>query len=237
MAVLRDPASGATRETVPLRVHLAIVDFPMLMASFRTVIEAEPDMTVVAETTDRGAVCDDLRGVAPDVVVTACDPVDGFGCSTYESIEAIRQAVPDVKIITLDCRCAADQLQTAFRAGANGYLTREAQGTDVVAAIRSVAAGHTYVSPTIVTQMVNTFVRRTEAPQGDPYETLTDREREILLLAAMGHTSRDIARSLQISEQTVHYHRANMMEKLGLHDRVELLRYSVRRGLLNPSTL
>ena len=102
-----------------------------------------------------------------------------------------------------------------------------------MAAIRSVAAGHTYVSPTIVTQMVDTFVRRSEPIPDDPYDTLSDREREILLLAAMGHTSRDIARSLHLSEQTVHYHRANMMEKLGLRDRVDLLRYSVRRGLLS----
>ena len=237
MAVLREPVAGNGRETVQLRVHLAIVDFPMLMASFRTVIEAEPDMLVVAETTDRERVIDDVTAARPDVIVTACDPSDGFGCSTYESIEAIRVAAPEVKIITLDCRCAADQLQNAFRAGANGYLTREANGQDVVAAIRSVVAGHTYVSPTIVTQMVDTYVRRSEPVLDDPYDSLTEREREILLLAALGHTSRDIARSLHLSEQTVHYHRANMMEKLGLHDRVELLRYSVRRGLLNPSTL
>jgi len=81
-------------------------------------------------------------------------------------------------------------------------------------------------------------VRRTpETSVEDPYENLNDRERQILLLAAMGHTNRDIARSLRLSEQTVHYNRANVMEKLGLHDRVELLRYTVRRGLLNPSTL
>ena len=86
--------------------------------------------------------------------------------------------------------------------------------------------------------MINTYVRRSpDAGIDDPYETLSDRERQILLLAAMGHTNREIARSLRLSPQTVHYHRANVMEKLGLHDRVELLRYSVRRGLLDPSAL
>jgi two-component system response regulator NreC len=237
MAVLPDTTPAGARATVQLRVHLAIVGFPMLAASFRSVIEAEPDMLVVGESTEREPVIADIAASRPEVVVTACDPLDGFGCSTYAAIEAIRAACPEVKIITLDCRCAADQLQTAFRAGANGYLTRDAQGSDVVAAIRGVAAGHTYVSPAIVTQMVNTFVRGSDTANDDPYDSLTDREREILLLAAMGHTSRDIARSLHLSEQTVHYHRANMMEKLGLHDRVELLRYSVRRGLLNASTL
>jgi two-component system response regulator NreC len=108
----------------------------------------------------------------------------------------------------------------------------------VLVALRSVAAGHTYVSPAIVTRMVDAYVRRSpDAPADDPYETLTPREREVLLLAAMGHTSRDIARSLHLSEQTVHSHRASAMEKLGLHDRVELLRYSVRRGILSAATL
>ena len=126
----------------------------------------------------------------------------------------------------------------ALKAGANGFLTREAQEADVVGAVRSVAAGHTYVSPTIVTRMVDAYVRRSpDASMDDPYETLSDRERQILLLAAMGHTNRDIARSLSLSEQTIHYNRANVMEKLGLHDRVDLLRYTIRRGLLNPSML
>jgi DNA-binding NarL/FixJ family response regulator len=104
--------------------------------------------------------------------------------------------------------------------------------------VRSVAAGHTYVSPAIVTRMVDTYVRRTpDATLDDPYEALTERERQVLLLAAMGHTNREIAKSLRLSEQSVHYSRANVMEKLGLHDRVELLRYTVRRGLLDPSVL
>jgi DNA-binding NarL/FixJ family response regulator len=236
MAVLPDTAPGLVREPAPLRVQLAIVDFPMLAASFRRVVEGEPDMLVAGESTDRARLVADLTAVAPDVVVTACDPGGGFACSTIASIEEVRAADPDVKIVTVDCRCTPDQLQRAFRAGANGYLTREAEARDVVAALRSVAAGHTYVSPAIVTRMVDTFVRA-DRSDDDPFETLSAREREILLLAAMGHTSRDIARSLGLSEQTVHYHRANVMDKLGLHDRVELLRYTVRRGLLDPSTL
>jgi DNA-binding NarL/FixJ family response regulator len=170
--------------------------------------------------------------------VAESEAFGGFGCATLESIEAIRAACPQAKIIALDCRCAAEQFSVALKAGANGFLTREAHESDVVDAIRSVAAGHTYVSPTIVTRMINTYVRRApDTALDDPYETLTEREREILLLASMGHTNRDIAQSLHLSEQTVHYHRANVMEKLGLHDRVELLRFTVRRGLLNPANL
>ena len=221
-----------------LGVMLAIVDFPMLSTALRGVIDQERDMRVVGEATDRDSIVDEARAANPDVIVLECESVGGFGCGTYDAIEAIRAVCPEAKIIALDCRCAAEQFSVALKAGANGFLTREAQETDVVGAVRSVAAGHTYVSPTIVTRMVDTYVRRSpDAAIDDPYETLSERERQILLLAAMGHTNRDIARSLSLSEQTVHYNRANVMEKLGLHDRVELLRYTVRRGLLNPSTL
>jgi len=238
MATAREPGSDATAGTAQLGVMLAIVGFPMLSAAFRSVIDGEPDMRVVGEASSRETIVDQVRDASPDVILLECESVGGFGCGTYDSIEAMRTACPAAKIIALDCRCATEQFSIALKAGANGFLTREAQDNDVVGAVRSVVAGHTYVSPAIVTRMVDTYVRKSpDAVLADPYETLSERERQVLLLAAMGHTNRDIARSLGLSEQTVHYNRANVMEKLGLHDRVELLRYTVRRGLLNPSTL
>jgi two-component system response regulator NreC len=238
MAAAREPGPDATACAAGLGVMLAIVGFPMLSTAFRSVIDGEPDMRVVGEAASRETIADQVREAAPDVILLECESVGGFGCGTYDAIEVIREACPEAKIIALDCRCATEQFSIALKAGANGFLTREAQDNDVVGAVRSVAAGHTYVSPAIVTRMVDTYVRRSpDAALDDPYETLTERERQVLLLAAMGHTNRDIARSLGLSEQTVHYNRANVMEKLGLHDRVELLRYTVRRGLLSPSTL
>ena len=229
-----DPFTGAKR----LGVMLAILDFPMLSTAFRSVIDQERDMRVVGEVTSRDTIVEQARAANPDVIVLECESVGGFGCGTYDAIEAIHSACPDAKVIALDCRCASEQFSVALQAGASGFLTREAQDDDVVGAVRSVAAGHTYVSPAIVTRMVDAYVRRSpEASLDDPYESLTERERQVLLLAALGHTNREIARSLQLSEQTVHYNRANVMEKLGLHDRVELLRYTIRRGLLSPSSL
>jgi two-component system response regulator NreC len=229
-----DTVTGAKR----LGVMLAIVDFPMLSAAFRSVIDQERDMRVVGEANGRDTIIEQARAANPDVIVLECESVGGFGCGTYDSIEAIRSACPDTKVIALDCRCSSEQFSVALRAGASGFLTREAQDNDVVGAVRSVAAGHTYVSPAIVTRMVETYVRRSpDASVADPYESLSERERQVLLLAALGNTNREIARTLQLSEQTVHYNRANVMEKLGLHDRVELLRYTIRRGLLSPSSL
>lgn len=234
----REAGLETAGESARLGVLLAIAGFPMLSAALRSVIDQEPDMRVVGEASACDDVVDRARELGPDVIVLECESVAGTGCGTYESIDAIHAAVPAAKVIVLDCRCPADQFSVALRAGANGFLTRDAQDTDVAAAVRSVAAGHTYVSPAIVTRMVDTYVRRSpDAEPVDPYDTLTERERQVLLLAALGHTNREIARSLSLSEQTVHYNRANVMEKLGLHDRVELLRYSVRRGLLSPSSL
>jgi two-component system response regulator NreC len=238
MTTTREPKAFGPKDVTRLGVLLAIADFPMLSAALRTVIDQEHDMRVVGQVADRDGLVDEIRATTPDVVLLECESLGGYGCGTYEAIDAIRDACPNTKVIALDSRCATEQFSVALKAGANGFLTREAQDADIVAAVRSVAAGHTYVSPAIVTRMVDTFVRKSpDAALGDPYESLSERERQILLLAAMGHTNKDIARSLHLSEQTVHNNRASVMEKLGLHDRVELLRYTVRRGLLNPSVL
>jgi two-component system, NarL family, response regulator NreC len=238
MATTRGSAAEADTGAKRLGVMLAIADFPMLNTAFRSVIEQEHDMCVVGEATGRDAIIEQARIANPDVIVLECESVGGLGCGTYDSIEALRSACPEAKVIALDCRCSSEQFSVALQAGASGFLTREAQDNDVVGAVRSVAAGHTYVSPAIVTRMVDTYVRRSpDAALDDPYLSLNERERQVLLLAALGHTNREIARSLGLSEQTVHYNRANVMEKLGLHDRVELLRYTIRRGLLSPSAL
>lgn len=223
--------------TARIDVMLAIVDFPMLSSAFRSVIDQERDMGVVVEATAREAIVAQARASNPAVIILEYEALAAGGCGTPAAIEEVRNAAPASKVIALDCRCSAEQFSIALKAGANGILTREALADDVVSAVRAVAAGHTYVSPAIVTRMVDTYVRRKQETPDDPYDQLSDRERQILLLAAMGHTNRDIARSLHLSEQTVHSARANLMEKLDLHDRVELLRYTVKRGLLNPSVL
>jgi two-component system response regulator NreC len=238
MTTVPDPRPAAADAASPVGVMLAIVGFPMLSDAFRAVIEAAPDLRVVAVAEARASILDQARAARPDVIVLECESVGGTGCGTVDAITAIRDACPDARVIAMDCRCAAEPFGLALKAGASGFLTREALDSDVVGAIRGVAAGHTWVSPSIVTRMVDTYVRGTpDATLEDPYDSLSERERDILLLAAMGHTNREIARSLRLSEQAVHSSRAGVMEKLGLHDRVELLRYSIRRGLVSPSAL
>jgi len=153
-------------------------------------------------------------------------------------IEQIRAAVPGKRILALECRGGSEQFTLALKAGADGFLTRGAEPNDLVTAVRSVQRGQTYVSPAIVTRMVNTYVlRNPDAPLEDAYTNLTEREKEILLLAAVGHTNREIAKMFHLSEQTVHNYRANIMEKLGFHDRVELLKFAIRRGIISVADL
>jgi two-component system response regulator NreC len=219
-------------------VLLAIFDFPMLNVGLRDVIDAEQDMKVIGEVESREMLGQEIARTIADVVIAECLPFDRSGCTSFQSIESIRAAKPTVKILALECRSSSEQFSLAIKAGADGFLTREAQAADVVTALRSVARGQTYVSPAIVTKMVNTYVLK--SPQGmleDPYENLSEREREVMLLAAIGHTNREIARTLHLSEQTIHNYRANVMEKLGFHDRVELLKYAIRRGLIDVADL
>jgi DNA-binding NarL/FixJ family response regulator len=231
-------ANGAIPGGDKLRVLLAIFDFPLVNAGLRAAIDAELDMQVVGEAASHAELRTLIATVPADVAVAECLPYSRDSCSVFQAIEAIRSAAPALKILALECRTGAEQFSLALKAGADGFLTREAQPADVVAALRCIRRGETYVSPALVTQMVNTYVLRSpDHSLEDAYDTLSDREREVLLLAAVGHTNREIARALHLSEQTVHNYRAGVMEKLGFHDRVELLKYAIRRGVLNVADL
>jgi DNA-binding NarL/FixJ family response regulator len=230
--------NGAGGGNGKLGVLLAVFDFPMLVEGFRSVIDGELDMRVVSVIPDRDSLVGVLQRTPADIIVTECQTLN-MGCgSTFETVEQIRSVKPAIKVLALECRTGSEQFSLALKAGADGFLTREAEPADIVAALRSVSHGQTYVSPAIVTRMVNTYVLRN--PDGsleDAYATLSDREREVLLLAAVGHTNREIAKVFHLSEQTVHNYRANIMEKLGFHDRVELLKFAIRRGIISVADL
>jgi two-component system response regulator NreC len=230
--------NGATPVGDRLRVLVAVFDFPLVTAGLRSVIDAEPGMVVAGEVATRDGLRAAIETTPADVVIAECEPITAAGCTTFESIETIRSLKPSLRILAIECRCGSEQFSLALKAGADGFLTREAQAADIVAALRCVARGETYVSPAIVTRMVNTYVLRTPgAPIEDAYDTLTEREKEVLLLAAVGHTNREIAKVFHLSEQTIHNYRASVMEKLDLHDRIDLLKFAVRRGIVDVADL
>ncbi len=226
------PANGE-----PVGVFLGIAGFPTLVAGYRALLDAQPDVRIVGILEDGQALRDEVARSAADVVITECLPYAGSGCVSFQAIETIRAAKPTVKILAIECRCGSEQFPLAIKAGADGFLTREAQPVDVLDAVHRIVRGETYVSPAIVTRMVNTFVLRAPRAEEDPFESLSERSREIFRLAAFGHTNREIARTLHLSEQTVHNHRATIMEKLGFHDRVDLVKYALRHGMIQVAEL
>jgi DNA-binding NarL/FixJ family response regulator len=219
-------------------VALAILDFPVLRAAYRAVVESQADLRVVADVEDRADLPARLAAADPDVVIAECGGATPAGCAAIEAVEQLRAAVPASRLLIVDCRCGGEQFATVMKAGADGYLARESGPDDVVAAVRCLGRGERYVSPAIVTSIVNRYVLRTDpVPVDDAFESLSERGREVFRLAATGHSNREIARALHISEQTVHNHRAAIMERLGLHDRVELVKYALRRGLVQVAEL
>jgi DNA-binding NarL/FixJ family response regulator len=229
-------SEGAQAEKIG--ILLVIDDFPMLRAGFRSAIDAQPDMTVVDELDEHDSLVDHLDRTDFDIVIAECHPLNSGGRMSVETIETIRAAKPGAKILALECGTSDEQFSLVLKAGADGFLTREAAAADVITAIHCVERGQTYVSPAIVTKMVSAFVLRSSpGALEDPYDSLSDREKEVLLLAASGHTNREIARIFHLSEQTIHNYRAGVMEKLGLHDRVELLKFAIRRGVIDVADL
>ncbi|HWO78933.1 response regulator transcription factor [Gaiella sp.] len=208
-----------------IRVVL-VDDHAILRSGLRRVLDAEPDIEVVgeAESADR-AVFEALAN-KPDVVVM--DLVMP-GKSGIEGMPAVLQAVPDVKLLVLSMQDDPRYVREAFEAGAAGYVLKEAADTEVVGALRAVAAGERYVHPTLGARLVAAEAEERKRADADP---LSEREREVLRLLALGHTNQEIAKMLYISVRTAETHRAHIMQKLRLSSRAELVRYALENGLI-----
>jgi RNA polymerase sigma factor (sigma-70 family) len=228
------PATGAG-----IRVFLAD-DHDILRDGLRALLELAGDIQVVGEArTGREAVAETER-LRPDVVLMdiSMPELDGV-----EACRRIRQQVPEARVLFLTMHEADDYLFRALRAGAAGYLIKRTAAGDLVAAVRAVARGESFLSPSVARTLVAEYAgRSTPASRSehdttaarDAYDTLTGREREILQLVAEGYTNQEIADRLHLSVKTVQTHRASVMEKLELRDVTHLVRYAVRRGLVNP---
>ena len=208
-----------------IRVIL-VDDHAILRAGLRRVLEAEPDIEVVgeAESADR-AVFESLSA-RPDVVVM---DVVMPGKSGIEGMPALLQAVPEAKVLVLSMQDDPRYVREAFEVGASGYVLKEAADTEVVGAVRAVAAGERYVHPTLGARLVAAEAEERKRAEADP---LSEREREVLRLLALGHTNQEIAKMLYISVRTAETHRAHIMQKLRLTSRAELVRYALENGLI-----
>jgi DNA-binding NarL/FixJ family response regulator len=162
----------------------------------------------------------------PDVVLM---DVMMPGTTGIEGMPAVLAAVPDVKVLVLSMQDDPHYVREAFAAGAAGYVLKEAADSEVVGAVRAVAAGEHYVHPALGARLVAAEAEERRRAEADP---LSDREREVLRLLALGHTNQEIAKSLYISVRTAETHRAHIMQKLRLRSRAELVRYALDNGLI-----
>ena len=203
-------------------------DHAMLRDGVRMVLEAHPGFEVVGAADNGQDAVRLAEELQPDIAVldVAMPEINGL-----EATRAIREACPNTAIVILSMHEGEEYLREALRAGASGYVLKRAAAKELVGAIQAVRRGESYLDPALTRTLISDYVRQVERSDETP-DSLTDRELEVLTLVAEGLTNRQIALKLNISIKTVQTHRANLMDKLNLHDRTELVRYAIRRGLI-----
>jgi DNA-binding NarL/FixJ family response regulator len=218
--------------SVPLKTRVLVADdHPIVLKGLRTVLDAQPDMEVVAEATDGEEAV--ARGLAEDVHLAILD----ISMPRKTGLQAARELTarrPELRVLILSMHDNEQYLFEAIRAGASGFVLKSAVDRDLVEACRAAMRGEPFLYPGGVRALMREYIERARAGEAVGGETLTPREEEIVKLVAEAHTNEDIAAMLHISKKTVERHRANVLEKLGMRDRVELTRYAIRRGLVEP---
>jgi two-component system, NarL family, response regulator NreC len=214
---------------VSIRV-LVVDDHAVVRTGLRRVLDAENDIETVAEASTADRAIFEALEHQPDVVLM---DVTMPGKSGIEALPEVLQAVPDAKVLMLSMHDDPQYVREAFEAGASGYVLKEAADTEVVDAVRTVAAGERYVHPVLGARLVAAEVEERKRADADP---LSDREREVLRLLALGHTNQEMAQMLYISVRTAETHRAHIMQKLGLSSRAELVRHALDQGLIDSAT-
>jgi DNA-binding NarL/FixJ family response regulator len=216
-----------------IRVLLAD-DHTIVREGVRLCLEAMGDIEVVAEAADGQMAVQLANELRPDVAVIDLTMPRLTG---VEAIRQIKRDTPQTEVVVLSVHDSEAYVVQALRAGAAGYVLKRNAATELAAAIRAAHAGQAYLHPSIARRVLDDYLSRTHAsePMGgaEPYHRLTPREREVLQLAAEGHSTRAIAGLLCLSTKTVEHHRASVMTKLGLHGQTELVKYAIRAGLVD----
>jgi DNA-binding NarL/FixJ family response regulator len=218
--------------TTPLTTHILIADdHPIVLRGLRMVLDAQPDLAVVAEATDGDQAVE--RAVSDEIHLAILD----ISMPRKTGLQAAREIThrkPEVRVLMLSMHDNEQYLFEAIRAGASGYVLKSAVDRDLVEACRAAMRGEPFLYPGAVRALMREYLDRARAGEALHKELLTPREEEIVKLVAEAHTNEEIGEMLFISKKTVERHRANILEKLGMRDRVELTRYAIRRGLVQP---
>jgi len=204
-------------------------DHGLVRRGLRLILDAQPDLEVVAEASDGAEAIALAQSEEVDLAILDISMPRMTG---LQAARELQQRRPDVRVLILSMHESEQYLYEALRAGASGYVVKTVADRDLVEACRATLRGEPFLYPGAVTALVNDHLRR--AREGKlPLDPLTPRETEVIKLVAESYTNRQIAEALIISEKTVDRHRANILEKLGMRDRVELTRYAIRNGLVD----
>jgi DNA-binding NarL/FixJ family response regulator len=201
-------------------------DHGIVRSGLRLLLERQPDIEVVAEAADGAEARELAVRERPDLAILDVKMPKLTG---LQATREIKQQAPEVSVLILSMHDDERYLFEALKAGASGYVLKAQADTDLLAAIRAVERGEPFLTPEAQRTLIKDVLER-----GSSGEELTPREEEIVKLVAEAHTTKQIAELLHLSEKTVENHRANAMRKLGMRDRVELVRYAIRRGLIEP---
>ncbi len=216
---------------IPLVTRILVADdHGLVREGVKRVLDQEPDLAVVAEAADGAEAVEQALDDSIDLAILDISMPRKTGLQAARELSRRR---PQLRTLILSMYDNEQFLFEALKAGASGYVLKSGADTDIVEACRAAMRGQSFLYPTAVDTLIRDFIERADE-RGDDFELLTPRELEVLKLIAEGHTSKEIAAMLVISIKTVDRHRTNMLEKLGMRDRVELTRYAIRRGLIEP---
>ena len=205
-------------------------DHAVVRSGLRMLLEAQPDMTIIGEAETGHEAIRRAVELSPDVVLM---DIEMPGMNGIEATRRIKANAPASAVLALTMYEDDQYFFEMLRAGASGYVPKRAAPDELVSAIRAVSRGEVFLYPSLAGRLVQDYLRRGPAGEGEPPgDELTPREQEVLTLIAQGFSNNEIADQLVISAKTVDRHRENIMRKLNLHNRVDLVKYALRKGLI-----
>jgi DNA-binding NarL/FixJ family response regulator len=216
--------------TTPLKIRVLLADdHEVVRSGLRTVLEAQSDIEVVAEAGDGAQAVE--RALSGEIDLTVLD-VSMPRMTGLQAAAELHRRRPELRILMLSMHDNEQYFFEALKAGASGYVLKTAANRDLVEACRACMRGEAFLYPPAVATLVRDYLEGARLGEAPPEDPLTARELEVVKLIAEGHTSDEIAAELVLSKKTVERHRANILDKLGMRNRVDLTRYAIRRGLV-----